>query len=90
MAFPILVKRFQPAVVSVADLPSIDVIVISHDHYDHLEKETIKKFASSNTRMIVPLGVGAHLKKWGNEDTGLLTRTLPFFNFSMEEGNQAK
>ena len=63
--FPILVKRFQAPVVSVADLPNIDVIVISHDHYDHLEKETIKKFVGSETKMIVPLGVGAHLKKWG-------------------------
>ncbi len=47
------------------ELPQPDVIVISHDHYDHLEKKTIKHFKNTNVRFFVPLGVGAHLEKWG-------------------------
>jgi L-ascorbate metabolism protein UlaG (beta-lactamase superfamily) len=46
-------------------LPLPDVIVISHDHYDHLEKSTIKFFADKPVRFFVPLGVGKHLENWG-------------------------
>lgn len=44
------------------DLPKIDVVLISHDHYDHLDMETVKKF--KDARFFVPLGVGQHLKSW--------------------------
>ena len=47
------------------DLPLPDVIVISHDHYDHLEKSTIKFYADKPVRFFVPLGVGRHLENWG-------------------------
>ncbi|PWI32563.1 MBL fold metallo-hydrolase [Vibrio albus] len=46
-------------------LPLPDVIVISHDHYDHLEKSTIKYFADKPVCFFVPLGVGKHLENWG-------------------------
>jgi len=51
-----------------SDLPSIDVIVISHDHYDHLEYEGITDFASDVGQFIVPLGVKAHVVKWGVDE----------------------
>lgn len=62
---PFLVPRFQDPVISLENLPPIDVIVISHDHYDHLDKPTIEHFLNKNTRFLVPLGVSAHLIGWG-------------------------
>jgi L-ascorbate metabolism protein UlaG (beta-lactamase superfamily) len=52
---------------SVEDLPQIDLVVYSHDHYDHLDYGTIKKLKSKVKRFIVPLGVSNHLKRWGIE-----------------------
>ncbi len=63
--FQFATKRFQEPPVTLADLPEISFIVISHDHYDHLDRETIEFFAKKETQFIVPLGVGAHLKFWG-------------------------
>lgn len=60
-----MVKRFQNPVLQLNELPPIDVVVISHNHYDHLDKKTIKFFKDKNTKFIVPLGVGVILKKWG-------------------------
>lgn len=47
------------------DLPEIDAVLISHDHYDHLDYESIKKLSSKTTMFFVPLGLKAHLLKWG-------------------------
>ncbi|MCA1065058.1 MBL fold metallo-hydrolase [Rossellomorea sp. AcN35-11] len=47
------------------ELPSIDAVILSHDHYDHLDYGTIKKLRSKVNRFFVPLGVGSHLEKWG-------------------------
>ena len=46
-------------------LPPLDAVLISHDHYDHLQVETIQALAGMDTRFVVPLGVGAHLEYWG-------------------------
>jgi L-ascorbate metabolism protein UlaG (beta-lactamase superfamily) len=62
---PGITKRFAAAPVKREDLPAIDVLLITHDHYDHLEANTIKYFAAMDTRFVVPLGVGARLKGWG-------------------------
>lgn len=45
------------------DLPPIDYLIITHNHYDHLSKNTIKKL--DITKAFVPLGVGKYLQKWG-------------------------
>ena len=58
-------KRFQPVPVPLAKLPSLDAIVISHDHYDHLDYPTIRALRRSTVPFIAPLGVGAHLERWG-------------------------
>lgn len=63
--FSFLVKRFQPAVAKLEDLPKIDYIVISHDHYDHLDMMTMKFFAAKENHFLTPLGVGSHLRRWG-------------------------
>lgn len=58
-------KRFHPAPVPVEKLPPLDAVIISHDHYDHLDYPTITKLAGRGTRFITALGVGAHLEAWG-------------------------
>lgn len=46
-------------------LPPLDAVLISHDHYDHLQAETIQAMAGMDTTFVAPLGVGAHLEYWG-------------------------
>jgi L-ascorbate metabolism protein UlaG (beta-lactamase superfamily) len=58
-------KRFHPPPIPLAELPPVDVVVISHDHYDHLDMATVRVLASRGTQFAVPLGVGAHLERWG-------------------------
>ncbi len=58
-------KRFHPTPIDVDALPNITGIVISHDHYDHLDKGTIKQIHPKVAGFYVPLGVGKHLLDWG-------------------------
>jgi L-ascorbate metabolism protein UlaG (beta-lactamase superfamily) len=58
-------KRFQPVPISVDALPHLDAVVISHDHYDHLDHQTILALAKRDMPFITSLGVGAHLEAWG-------------------------
>ncbi|GCC50827.1 MBL fold metallo-hydrolase [Chryseotalea sanaruensis] len=59
-------KAFEGTdVFSVDDLPLIDLLVITHDHYDHLDYATLIKLHTSVKNIITPLGVDAHLKHWG-------------------------
>lgn len=48
-----------------ADMPRIDILVITHDHYDHLDYETILKLKDKVGLIVTSLGVGAHLEYWG-------------------------
>lgn len=57
--------RFFPAPLLLKDLPPLDAIIISHDHYDHLDKEVIKQFASLTVPFYCSLCVGKYLKEWG-------------------------
>ncbi|MEU4264160.1 MBL fold metallo-hydrolase [Streptomyces sp. NPDC025273] len=58
-------RRLHPVPLPLAALGAVDVVVISHDHYDHLDLPTIKALAGTETVFAVPLGVGAHLERWG-------------------------
>ena len=58
-------KRFQPVPVRLAELPPIDVVLVSHDHYDHLDYPTIRELAQGDVPFVTSLGVGAHLEAWG-------------------------
>ena len=58
-------KRFQPVPVPIAALPPLDAVVISHDHYDHLDFPTIRQLALLDVPFFTSLGVGAHLEAWG-------------------------
>lgn len=61
-------RRFHAPPLRFEDLPTLDAILWSHDHYDHLDLPTVKLLLQSqlaDTPLIVPLGVGAHLRSWG-------------------------
>ena len=58
-------RRVHPAPVPVESLTGLDVVVISHDHYDHLDMPTIIALIRTGVVFAVPLGVGAHLEHWG-------------------------
>ena len=60
-------KRFHAPPVSIAALPVLDAVLISHDHYDHLDRSAIRALRKRNVRFITSLGVGAHLEAWGVE-----------------------
>jgi L-ascorbate metabolism protein UlaG (beta-lactamase superfamily) len=58
-------RRFQPVPAPIAALPPLDAVVISHDHFDHLDYPTILELAGLDVPFITSLGVGAHLEAWG-------------------------
>jgi L-ascorbate metabolism protein UlaG (beta-lactamase superfamily) len=66
---PGIVRRFVDAPLGRDELPALDYVLITHDHYDHLEYATLCALGGSEahrgTRFVVPYGVGGHLKKWG-------------------------
>lgn len=57
---------------SLQDLPQIDVVLITHDHYDHLDYQAIKFLNKTAKKFIVPLGVGAHLEHWGVDSSRIM------------------
>ncbi len=58
-------KRFFEPPIALDELASVGAVLISHDHYDHLDMATIKALGARGTLFLVPLGVGAHLERWG-------------------------
>lgn len=58
-------RRFIPPPLPFDELPELDAVIISHDHYDHLDYPTIQRLAKRGVPFYVPLGVGAHLAYWG-------------------------
>ena len=97
-------RRFQPVPIRVADLPPLDAIVISHDHFDHLDHGTIQALADRSTPYVVPLGVGMYLEAWGvpperiieldwwesTDLRGLRLTATPSQHFSGRVGNRNK
>jgi len=60
------VKRFNKELpITIEQLPQIDLILISHDHYDHLDYSSIQQLKGKTKAFYTPLGVGAHLEAWG-------------------------
>jgi L-ascorbate metabolism protein UlaG (beta-lactamase superfamily) len=58
-------KRFQPVPVALREMPPVHLVIISHDHYDHLDYPTIRALVKSDVPFVTSLGVGAHLEAWG-------------------------
>lgn len=56
--------RLHAAPLALQDLKNIDAVVISHDHFDHLDMDTIQALARGGTQFFVGLGIGAHLERW--------------------------
>lgn len=54
------------------DVPQIDYLVITHDHYDHLDYPTVKAIRDKAGKVILPLGVGAHFERWGYSQDQLI------------------
>ena len=52
-------------VATAADLPPLDMVLISHDHYDHLDHQAVQELDHKTQQFFVPLGLGAHLEHWG-------------------------
>lgn len=61
--------RFHEVPIALDQLPQLNAVLISHDHYDHLDKNTIIALAGTGVQFILPLGVGAHLTMWGIDST---------------------
>lgn len=57
-------SRFSKLPIEIGELPNIDIVVISHAHYDHLDYATIKAIDKKVDKYIVPLGVENHLERW--------------------------
>ena len=62
-------KRVTPAPFDIASLPDIDVVLISHNHYDHLDEQSIRELAATqpDIQFLVPLGLETLLREWGAE-----------------------
>jgi L-ascorbate metabolism protein UlaG (beta-lactamase superfamily) len=59
-------KRHHPAPMPLASLPELSAVLISHDHYDHLDTRTVRWLLEHRSMpFVVPLGIGAHLRAWG-------------------------
>ncbi|MFE0461735.1 MBL fold metallo-hydrolase [Kitasatospora sp. NPDC058965] len=59
-------KRLHPVPVELEELPAVDAVLISHDHYDHLDMATVKRLVRTQSApFAVPLGIGGHLRRWG-------------------------
>ncbi len=59
-------QRLHPVPTPLEALPALDAVVVSHDHYDHLDMDTALALTrSQRAPFVVPLGVGAHLRQWG-------------------------
>jgi len=54
------------------DIPHIDYLIITHDHYDHLDYPTVKAIKDRVGMVILPLGVGAHFERWGYGENQLI------------------
>ncbi len=64
-------RRFHDAPSTVADLPRLDAVLVSHDHFDHLDYGTVRELAARDVPFVTSLGVGAHLESWGVPATNI-------------------
>lgn len=58
-------ERFFPPTIALSDLPPLDAVLVSHDHYDHLDETAVRGLADRNVRWVTSLGVGKYLRRFG-------------------------
>ncbi len=59
-------RRHHPVPLALDELPALSAVLISHDHYDHLDTATVDRLTREQSMpFVVPLGIGAHLRRWG-------------------------
>jgi L-ascorbate metabolism protein UlaG (beta-lactamase superfamily) len=96
--FSFMIKAFKGTdIYDVSDLPEIDYLFITHDHWDHLDYETILQLKPKVKNLICPLGVGEHIEYWGYDsniiverdwyeevvlDSGFIVNTVPTRHFA--------
>lgn len=75
-ASPIPIKRFKRfntnTALSIDELDSIDIVIFSHDHYDHLDYKTVKYLHNKVRKFVVPVGLGNHLRGWGVSSNSII------------------
>ena len=82
---PVRTKRFSEKTLDIIDeLPEIDVLLMSHDHYDHLDLDSYQKIKHKVKAFYVPLGVKRHLSQWG-VSSELITELDWWNNFTIED-----
>lgn len=66
---PFIIAPFKGAdIYAPSEIPPVDFLIITHNHYDHLSKKTLRALLGRVERAIVPLGVGKYLKAWGLDE----------------------
>ena len=65
-------QRFTMPSITVDDLPRLDAVLLTHDHYDHLDMDTIKALEYKIDHIVVPLGVEKHIERWIKNDSKVL------------------
>lgn len=69
---PIRTMRFSENTLALIDnLPVIDLVLMTHDHYDHLDFHSIRSLRKKVNTFLVPLGVGRHFKRWGVDEKNI-------------------
>ena len=70
--FPMLKRYGKKLSLAPDSIPFIDFVVLSHDHYDHLDFSTIKLIKDNVKNFLVPLGIGSHLKSWDVKENSII------------------
>jgi L-ascorbate metabolism protein UlaG (beta-lactamase superfamily) len=67
-------RRFHAPPIALDDLPPLDAVLLSHDHYDHLDRHAVRVLAARGLPFVVPTGVAARLRRWGVPDAPVRER----------------
>ncbi|MBW0106525.1 MBL fold metallo-hydrolase [Pseudonocardia sp. KRD-291] len=68
-------RRLYPMPAPLSALPQVDLVLLTHDHYDHLDRRTVRALArDSSATFVAPVGVGEHLRAWGVPEQRVVTR----------------